>query len=356
MMSKKSDSDNSIAQLIQQKALDLGYEKCGIIPIEMMTGYEEKFNERLQKVPESQPFYQNQQRLIRFQEDFDWAKSIVVLVKRYSKYHIPESLKGHIAKHYLTDSRVNENTKEFQSSTALEQYMQELGLRTATNRKFGIVGVRWAALQAGLGIIRRNNFFYTESGSWISLEAFLTDCEMELIEKPNLPPCPPNCNRCMKACSTASLSDPYTMNPLRCISYLTTFGGRNLPNEPLASDFGDWIYGCDMCQDACPMNHNKWTGQNEFPGLSELEPSLTMENILEMDEDFYRQNIQPKFFYLSPDELWKWQVNVLNFMDNRYEDHFAPAIIKAQESKYERVREMADIISTKHGLGSICSH
>ncbi|WP_349668859.1 4Fe-4S double cluster binding domain-containing protein [Lacrimispora sp.] len=353
MMSKKSDSDNSIAKLIQQKALDLGYEKCGIIPIEMMTGYEEKFNERTQKVPQSQPFYQNQQRLIRFQEDFEWAKSIVVLVKRYSKYRIPESLKGHIAKHYLTDSRINENTKEFQSSTALEQYMQELGLRTATNRKFGIVGVRWAALQAGLGIIRRNNFFYTESGSFISLEAYLTDCEMELIEKPDLPPCPPNCNRCMKACTTASLSDAYTMNPLRCISFLTTFGGRNLPNEPLASDFGDWIYGCDMCQDACPMNHNKWTGQNEFPGLSELEPYLTMENILEMDEDFYRQNIQPKFFYLSPDELWKWQVNVLNFMDNRYEDHFAPAIIKAQKSKYEQVREMAEIISTKHNLESI---
>lgn len=98
------------------------------------------------------------------------------------------------------------------------------------------------------------------------------------------------------------------------------------------------------------MNHNKWTGQNEFPGLSELEPYLTMENILEMDEDFYRQNIQPKFFYLSPDELWKWQVNVLNFMDNRYEDHFAPAIIKAQKSNYEQVRKMAGLISTKHGL------
>ena len=93
MMSKKSDPDNSIAKLIQQKALDLGYEKCGIIPVEMMAGYEEKFHERTQKVPESQPFYQNQQRLIRFQEDFYWAKSIVVLVKRYSKYHIPESLR-----------------------------------------------------------------------------------------------------------------------------------------------------------------------------------------------------------------------------------------------------------------------
>lgn len=350
MMSNKIDSDNFIAKHIQRKALDLGYEKCGIIPVEMMNGYEDKFNERTQKVPESQPFYQNQQRLVRFQKEFEWAKSIVVLIKRYSKYHIPESINGHIAKHYLADSRVNENTEEYQNSIALEQYMQELGLQTAANRKFGLVGIRWAAMQAGLGIIRRNNFFYTEFGSWISLEAFLTDCEMELIEKSNLPPCPPNCNRCIKACSTASLCDAYTMNPLRCISFLTTFGGRNLPREPLASDFGDWIYGCDMCQDACPMNHKKWTGQKDFPGLSELAPYLTAENILEMNESFYRQKVQPKFFYLSPDELWKWQVNALNFMDNQYEERYDPAILKARESKYEQVREMAGMICRKHGL------
>ena len=48
---------------------------------------------------------------------------------------------------------------------AIEDYMQELGLKIATDRKFGIVGLRWAAMKAGLGMIRRNNFFYTQAGS-----------------------------------------------------------------------------------------------------------------------------------------------------------------------------------------------
>ena len=73
--------------------------------------------------------------------------------------------------------------------------MNELGVKTATNRKFGVVGLRWAAMQAGLGLVRRNNFFYTESGSYVNIEAFLTDRDMELIDTTELPPCPQNCVR-----------------------------------------------------------------------------------------------------------------------------------------------------------------
>ena len=338
------------AQLIHEKALELGYEKCGIIPVEMMSGYEEKFHERTQKIPGSQPFYQGQERLLKFKEEYPWAKSIVILAKSYSKYEVPESLNGHIAKHYLMDTRVNESTTEFQNSILLEQYMQDLGMRTAINRKFGIIGMRWAAMQAGIGVIRRNNFFYTESGSWICLEAFLVDGEMELIEETRLKPCPPNCDRCIKACPTKSLCEAYAMNPLKCVSFLTTFGGRDLSNESLAAEFGDWIYGCDICQDVCPMNHGKWGGTEKFPELEELSDVVTIENILNMDEETYKEKIQPKFFYLAPDELWKWQVNTLNYMNNHFNQTYSSAISEARNSKYPKVREMATAICLKREI------
>jgi epoxyqueuosine reductase len=341
---------NEIAQLIHQKALELGYEKCGIIPVRKMGGYEEKLDERIQKVPESGVFYKGQQRLVKFKEEFPWAKSVVVLTAPYSKYKVPESVHGHIAKKYLLDIRIDENTKEYQNSVALEEYIWELGLRTATNRKFGIVGLRWAAMQAGLGIIRRNNFFYTESGSWINIEAFLTDREMELIETMNLPSCPKNCDRCIKACPTTSLCEAYTMNPLKCVSFLTTFGGRDLQKEPLAPQFGDWIYGCDVCQDVCPMNHKKWVGNEDFPKLTELTDVLTAESILRMDEKTYKEKIQPKFFYLTPDDLWKWQVNALNYLDNSFDEKYKPAIMEACGSSYQKVRDMAAAICQKRKL------
>ncbi len=340
----------AVERSIQRKALELGYGGCGVIPVRMLDGYREKLGERIEKVVGSGAFYEGQQHLAHFEREFPWARSVVVLVVPYARYRVPEVLSGHIAKAYLLDTRIDERTEEYRHSQALEAYMRHLGLRVAIDRKFGVVALRWAAMQAGLGVVRRNNFFYTGSGSWLRIEAFLTDREMELREESDLPPCPKGCDRCAKACPTASLCEAYTMDPLRCISFLTTFGGRDLPDEPLAKRFGDWIYGCDACQEACPMNHGKWIGDQDFPGLTELSPSLAVEDILTMDEGFYRQRVQPKFFYLAPDELWKLQVNTLNFMDNRYHERFKPTILKARESTYGKVREMAAAICERRHL------
>lgn len=335
---------NRTAVLIRDKALELGYEACGIIPVEDLAGYGEKFEERLEKVPGSEPFYRQQKRLVQPLADYPWAKSVVVLLSRYSQYRVPDSVRGHIGKSYLFDIRVDPRTEEYRNGDAIERYMQELGLTTATNRKFGIVGLRWAAMRAGLGLIRRNNFFYTEKGSWVHLEAWLTNEAMELRGETIPAPCPKGCTRCLEACPTGSLSEPYTMQPLSCISFLTTFGGRDLRNEPLSRKFGDCLYGCDLCQDACPMNRGKWEAAKEFPGLAELAPELTPEKILAMGEIFYREEVQPKFFYLSGEELWKWKINVLCYLRNHDPERHRSEIAQARLDRHEKVRELADAV------------
>jgi epoxyqueuosine reductase len=306
-----------------------------------MDEYAVKFNERIEKIPKSKLFYQTQQRLANSKEIYPWAKSVVVLAVPYGKYKVPDVLNGLIAKAYLFDTRVDENTKQYRNNRTLGKYMLQLGLRVETHQKFGVVGMRWAALQAGVGIIRKNNFLYTESGSWVHLEAWLTDREMELMETNNVVQCPKSCNRCIASCPTKSLSAPYTMSPTECISFLTTFGGRNLSQEPLSKCFENCIYGCDICQDACPMNKGKWKSEEEFPGLAELVTSLMPENILNMEEDFYREKVQPKFFYLAPEELWKWKVDVLCYMRNNYKESYKLLIINACNNENNKVREMA---------------
>ncbi|AOT71840.1 epoxyqueuosine reductase [Geosporobacter ferrireducens] len=340
----------SIEKLIQNKAYEFGYEKCGIVRIQDLEGYDKCLMERIDKVPASKMFYQNQSRLTHLPERYPWTKSVIVAVSHYGHYEVPGQLKGHIGKHYIFDGRVNTESQEFKRSVAMEQFLQDLGLKTASNRNFGIVGLRWAAMKAGLGVIRRNNFFYTESGSWVELEAWITDRDMELVESTNLPICPEGCSNCIKACPTCSLSSPYTMNPVSCVSFLTTFGGRDLSNDPLGKSFGTWIYGCDACQDACPMNSGKWTEKDEFPGVSEISLCLTPENIMKMEEEFYKHNIQPKFFYLSPDELWKWKVNVLNFMRNNYQESYKQYIMGACSNENEKIRDLAQMICKEMSL------
>jgi epoxyqueuosine reductase len=338
---------STIERMIQDRAYALGYQKCGIVPIQALEGYGERLQERIQKVPSAERFYQNQKRFTNLHQEYPWAKSAVVAAVFYGKYKMPEPLKGHIGKSYLFDMRTDTGSTEFQNSLAMEKYLQELGLRIASNQKFGVVALRWAAMKAGLGMIRKNNFFYTESGSWVHLEAWLTDREMELVEATNLPACPKNCNRCADACPSGSLSAPYTMAPGSCVSFLTTFGGRNLPNESLRKNFGSWIYGCDACQDVCPMNKGKWDETAEFPGVCELSPHLTPERIMEMDDPFYQQNVQPKFFYLTLEELWKWKVDVLCFMGNNYQEKYKPYIIAAGENENAKIREMAQLICSE---------
>lgn len=332
---------DSLAFPIKGAAINLGYEQCGMIKIADMAGYEEKLNERMERIPETIPFYERFRSFAHLQDSYPWAKSIVICVGRYGKYRVPEQMQGVIGKAYLFDSRIDERAKEHQASLKFEAAMQKMGLKTATNRKFGITAVRWAAVKAGLGIARRNNFFYTESGSWVRLEAWLIDKELEWIETPTVTECPEHCNLCVKSCPTASLSEPYTMNPLSCISFLTTFGGRDLPQGKYNAQMGRWIYGCDVCQDVCPMNRNRWNETEEFPRLDELSQYISPEKILEMDYDFLAQVLQSKFFYITKEDIWKWKVNAINAMVNEYKEQYRESIYDACNDSQAKVKEMA---------------
>ena len=330
-----------LAEQIKSAALQMGYEKCGIIKISQLNGYGEKLNERIDRIPEAKGFYQKFYRFTQLQETHPWAKSIVICVRRYGKYHIPENLKGKIAKYYLVDARKDENSKDFQDSLKFEKYIQERGLRAETERKFGLVALRWAALKAGLGRVRKNNFFYTENGSWVYLEAWLIDKELEAIEVPNVRACSEKCNLCIKACPSASLSQPYTMNPMSCVSCITTFTGRDMPNEKYREQIGNWVYGCDACQDICPMNKNRWRETDEFPNLQELSQRISLEKIIKMDYSFLEEVMHPKFWYIEKVDVWKWKVNAINAMVNDYKAQYRESIYIAYNDGNVKVREMA---------------
>lgn len=333
---------DSLSLQIKNAALDMGYEKCGIIKISDMYGYAEKLDERIDRDPQTKTFYQRYYRLAHIQDTYPWAKSVVICVRKYGKYHIPEHLKSVISKYYLLDSRTDQNSKDFRDSLKFEKYMQDMGIRAETDRKFGLTALRWAAMKAGLGIVRRNNFFYTEDGSWLYLEAWLIDKELESIETPNIRKCPENCNLCVKACPSASLSQPYTMNPLACVSCITTFAGRDMPNERFKEQIGDWVYGCDVCQDVCPMNKNRWQETEEFPYLEELSEKISLEKILKMDYEFLENVMQPKFWYIPKADVWKWKVNAINAMVNNYKEQYKDSIYEACKDSHEKVREMAE--------------
>lgn len=337
------------AESIVEKALECGYESCGIIGIDAMAGFAEKLQERIEKAPGNDAMYSRFTRFADLRDNYPWAKSLVVCIISYRDYILPEHLEGLIGKHYLVDMRSSESCKEYKGSVAFEDYLRSIGLKVETDRRFGVTAMRWAAMKAGLGIVRKNNFFYTDSGSWVHIEAFLTDGEMELIQAPAGEPCPEGCELCLDACPTKSLSQPYTMSPAICVSPLTSREG-DLISNPDAKLMGRWIYGCDVCQDACPHNAGKWRPREVFPGLAELAEAISLEKIVQMDEGRLADLLASKFFYINRERIWQWKLNALNAMNNDYDESYAATIKAAKRDPNERVRHMASWVAEHNGL------
>ncbi|MDR1617113.1 MAG: epoxyqueuosine reductase [Syntrophomonadaceae bacterium] len=332
---------------IKEKAILLGFENCGIIKVSEMNDYADKLDERVKHVPENKRHLEHFYDFANLNKNYPWARSIVVCTSRYGKFHIPEHFQGMIGKSYLTDARKDVQADIYIACSELGKYLEELGLQQTTQRTFGITGLRWAAHKAGLGLIRKNNFLYTENGSWVRMDAWLIDEELTLIGNVKLKSCPDNCNKCIESCPTSSLMAPYIMDRTLCVSHITTWEGWDLSTDKNSRKLGNWVYGCDVCQDVCPSNHKKWIDEEEFPNLEKFGQLMSLEKIVAMDYETLENIIQPKFWYIKKENVWKWKMNALNAMLNNYKDEYSKYIDPALNDPNENVRKMAAWVKEK---------
>ena len=112
---------------------------------------------------------------------------------------------------------------------------------------------RALAARAGLGWIGKNTNLLTHdrAGSWVFLGAVLSSAELP-VDEPVRTNCG-SCTRCLSGCPTGALVAPQTIDARRCISYLT-IEHRGVLGEWESQAIGDWIFGCDVCQEVCPVN------------------------------------------------------------------------------------------------------
>ena len=161
------------------------------------------------------------------------------------------------------------------------------------------------AAQAGLGFAGRNTCLITPGlGSWTFLAALAVPERLD--ERPKSKEYssiahPPShivhrtssfvgcgrCTRCLDACPTAAFVAPHVLDARRCISYLTIELRGPIPRE-LRPLMGNWVFGCDVCQEVCPYNRIASPAHEEVWPADPARGTLPLLELLALDEGAFR--------------------------------------------------------------------
>jgi len=219
----------------------------------------------------------------------DGARSVVMLAMEYhsAKPALPWPGAGRVSRyawgttdyHELIRQRLRPLADHLRQSAPAAQVRGVVDTAPLLEREF--------AQLAGLGWIGKHTLVLNrEQGSWFFLAALVTDLEL-VYDLPHETDHCGTCRACLDACPTDAFPQPYVLDATRCISYLTIELHDAIPAE-LRAGVGDWLFGCDVCQEVCPWNsHGERNRQAMFEPLPENNP-VDLIRLFEMDEAAFR--------------------------------------------------------------------
>ena len=169
----------------------------------------------------------------------------------------------------------------------------------------------WAE-EAGIGWIgKHSNIINKKIGSWMFI-GHLLSTESLTPDKPAKPLCG-SCDLCIKACPTNAITKPFIVNSNRCIAYHTIENRKNELPKDIIRSMGNWVAGCDICQDVCPWNHKNIPSSKE----PEIQPqewmlNLTKEKILKWNDEEWKVKLRGTALKRIKPWMWKRNAKSIN--------------------------------------------
>jgi epoxyqueuosine reductase len=278
---------------IKSAARELGFEVVGVTSVAPLREDDQRYSDWCQSGFAADMDYMTRrpdlpahpQRLV------PWAKSLVTLAVNYyaeASVFRHDNQYGRVAR-YAWGRDYHEVVKP--RLLLLASRAEELSDRKVRARAF-IDAVplleRAVAVRAGLGFFGKNtNLLQPKRGSWFFLAELLLDIELPAEGGSQQISCG-TCKRCLDACPTDAFAGPHVLDSSRCISYLTIENKGAIPPE-MRPGLGEWVFGCDVCQDVCPFNRfSSETDWHELKPEAGVGPRLDLSEVLSIstDEEF----------------------------------------------------------------------
>ncbi|MBK9207032.1 MAG: tRNA epoxyqueuosine(34) reductase QueG [Anaerolineales bacterium] len=271
----------SLTQAIKEKSRQLGFILAGVTSCEPPTHYN-IFEEWLDQNKHGTMNYLAEDRSRTRRADpkqiLPECKSILVLAIPYSAVVRISGQNSELASYALGDDYHDIIPPKLKQIVAFieEQLGHEIPNRYYTDT--GPILERELAQRAGLGWIGKNSMLINPAvGSTFFLAEILLGIELEPDDTLVTDHCG-TCTRCITACPTQCILPNRTIDARRCISYLTIELKDDIP-EDLRPLMQDWIFGCDVCQQACPWNRFSTQADSAFETKIPL-PVLTSDLLL----------------------------------------------------------------------------
>ena len=283
-------SDTSLTQMVKNEARRKGFQLVGVCPAVEPSGLEH-FRSWLQSgyagemryLPDRSEAYTHPDHVL------DGCRSLIMLGMNYSNVSPSPTAtgQGRISRYAWGPADYHDHIRE--RLNELAEFLQQ---REPLAVVRGVVDTaplleREFAQLAGLGWIGKNTLLIDrQQGSWFFLAALLTNLQLE-YDSPHTANHCGTCRACLDACPTDAFPEPYVLDATRCISYLNIELRQPIP-VGLRAGMGDWLFGCDICQDVCPWNRGAPAAEESWCQPAPDNNPCDLADLFALDDDTFR--------------------------------------------------------------------
>lgn len=288
----------SLKALLQERAHALGFQAVGVTSAAPFLEDEAAILDRIDRsLMDGLPWFTRERahRATHPGALLPGARSVVALAASYFHQEpaapAPDGPRGRVAR-YAWGADYHTVLRE-RCERLVDALAVALGRRPAA-RVFvdsSPLAERAVARRAGVGWTGKNtNILVPRTGSWVFLASIILDVDLE-PDAPLRTHCG-SCTRCIDACPTGAITEPYVLDNTRCISY-QTIENRGAVPAGLRPGIGDWVFGCDICQEVCPVNRRPVeSAMAEFAASDADRTRPLLTGLLALSDTAFRERFQ----------------------------------------------------------------